>query len=176
LWRDCHDGVVDPIEDSRTHARLFLETCRAALQLQYQRVLDLEKAPRDRTEWRSLEPDCYLLVLALRQALVGIEAVAHFEGGAIEDLVDEATTTMATELGGLKDLRNMLTHFDDYLKGSGVLQRTIPDPDFDMHRKWRYNPHSGEVLLRVRAMGRSVEVLSMSRWFMNLTDQVQNSL
>jgi hypothetical protein len=97
-----------------------LETCRAALQLQYQRVLDLEKAPRDRTEWRSLEPDCYLLVLALRQALVGIEAVAHFEGGAIEDLVDEATTTMATELSGLKDLRNMLTHFDDYLKGSGV--------------------------------------------------------
>lgn len=173
---NCHNGIVDPIEDSRTHASLFLETCRAALQLQYQRVLDLEKVPRDRTEWRTLEPDCYLLVLAIRQAIVGVEAVAHFEGGAIKNLVEEIPETMARELSDLKDLRNMLTHFDDYLKGSGVLQRTIPDTDFDMHRKWRYDPHSGEVLLRVRAMGRSVEVLSMSRWLMDLIDQVQNAL
>lgn len=176
VLRNCHDGVVEPVEDSRTHARLFLETCRAALQLQYQRVRDLEKTPRDRTEWRTLEPDCYLLVLALRQAFVGVEAVARFEGGGIKELVDEAKKPMAEDLSGLKDLRDMLTHFDDYLKGSGVLQRAIANSDFDLHRKWRYHPQSGEVILRVRAMGRSVEVLGMSRWLMDLTDQVRNAL
>jgi hypothetical protein len=175
-WRTCDDGVVAQIEDARTYASLFLQTCGAALQLQYDRVLDLTKAPLDTTDWRALEPDCYLLVLALRQAIVGVKAVAHFEGGSIRSRVDRAMAKRREELSDLKDLRDMLTHFDDYFKGKGFLQPDgIPDPEFDMHRKWRRSRHSGEVLLWVRALGKSVEVLGVSRSVLDLIDEVQQT-
>lgn len=175
---DCDDGLMTPMEDPRTHASRFLETCRAALKLQYQRVLDLAEPPKDTMEWQVLEPDCYLLVLAIRQAIVGVEAVAHFEGGSIKNDVDQAIAEMARAHVDIRDLRNMLTHFDSYLKGDGVQQRRIPDPDFYVHRKWR-SSHSGEVLLWIRASYnageplKSVEVLSASRWVMDLIDEVR---
>jgi hypothetical protein len=188
LLRDCHDGVVAPIEDARTYASVFLETCREALKFQYDRVLDLAEVPRDTTEWRAIEPDCYPLVLALQQAIVGVEAVAHFEGQPIETWVDDHDMhVMTREHHGLEDLRhlrNMLTHFDLYLKGEGNLQKpkavlrgdVDEGRDFDMHRKWRYDPHSDRRLLWVRAMGKSVEVLGMSRWAMGLIDKVRDAL
>jgi hypothetical protein len=123
--RACDDDLVDQVEDAQEHANLFLETCRAALQLQYQRVLDLAEARPDKTDWRVLEPDCYLLVLALKQAVVSVEAVAHFKGESIKENVDEtiARLTEDNHLGDLKDVRDMLTHFDWYLKGKGNIQK-----------------------------------------------------
>lgn len=204
LKGDCHDGAMVAIDDAQTYARLFLETCRAALQLQYDRVLQLADVPRDTTDWRAIEPDCYLLVIALRQAILSVETVAaHFEDEPIK-----ATVTNTLEMldwkhghpeagkhhGGLQqltDLRDMLTHFDAYLKGTGFLQpggklfrQRWPNPDedppppreFDMHRKWRWDRHTQQVVLRVRAMEISVDVLSMSRSVMDLIDEVREAL
>ena len=95
----------------RIAASRFLETCRATLKLQYQRVLNLAEPPKDTMEWQVLEPDCYLLVLAIQQAIVGVEAVAHFEGGSIKNDVDQAIAEMARAHVDIRDLRNMLTHF-----------------------------------------------------------------
>jgi hypothetical protein len=183
------------------HARVFLEMCRAALQLQYERVLDLAEVPRDTTEWRAIEPDCYLLVITIEQAILSVQAIAHFEGDPIQTRVKDAIKMLdrnhgysveATEHGGLQqlgDLRDMLTHFDEYLEGKGWLQPggrlwrqrgAISDEDsyreFGLHRKWRWDPHSRQVVLRVRATGISVDVLSMSRSVMGLIDEVREAL
>ena len=190
-----------PIEDARTYARVFLETCRGALQLQYERVLGLAEAPRDTTEWRTIEPDCYLLVIAIKQAILSVQAVAHFEGDPIETRVINAIEMLdrkygypeeGREHGGLQqltDLRDILTHFDSYLKGVGWLQPDgrlwrqrwstsdeVSSREFDLHLKWRWNPRSRQVVLRVRAMGISVDVLSMSRSVMDLIDEVREAL
>jgi hypothetical protein len=169
------------VEDAQAHANLFLETCRAALQRQYRRVLDLTEASLDKTDWRVLEPDCYLLVLALRQAVVSVETVAKFKGGSIEILVARtmARLTEDDNLGDLKDVRDMLTHFDCYLKGKGSQQIKNNDDDpgfvlyFDMHEKWRRSRHTGEVLLWIRALERSAEVLGLSRSVLDLMDEVR---
>jgi hypothetical protein len=190
-----------PIEDARTYARVFLETCRAALQLQYERVLNLAEVPRDTTEWRTIEPDCYLLVIAIKQAILSLETVAHFEGDPIETRVTNAIKMLdreyghpekARHLGGLyqlTDLRDILTHFDAYLKGIGWLQpggrlwrqrwansNEDPSREFELHRKLRWNRHSRQVVLWVRAMGISVNVTSMSRLVMDLIDEVREAL
>jgi hypothetical protein len=183
----CHDGVMAPIQDARTYARLFLGTCQAALKLQYHRVLELAEGPRDTAEWRLIEPDCYLLVLAIKQAILSLQAVAYFEDEPIKSEIGQVIGIMDTEFGGLQDLtdlRDMLTHFDKYLKGDGWLQpggrlrsrRPHILDEFDMHRKWRYDPHGDKVLLWVRAMGISVEVLGMSRAVLILMAELQETL
>jgi hypothetical protein len=171
------------VEDTQAHANLFLETCRAALQLQYRRVRKLAEARLDKTDWRVIEPDCYLLVLALRQAVVSVETVAKFKGGSIESLVarTKARLTDDDHLGDSKDVRDMLTHFDWYLMGKGNIQDENREADpgsvayFDMHEKWRRGRHTCEVLLWVRALGRSAEVLGLSRSVLDLMDEVRKS-
>lgn len=179
-----------PIEDPRTHASRFLETCGEALQLQYERVRELAKTPRDprdTMEWHVLEPDCYLLVLAIRQAVVSVKAVAQFEDGLVKDRIDRALGTMAdAKHEDLRNLRNVLTHFDAYLSGDGNLQKKrnrekLPNPNFYVHRKWRRN-RSGELLLWVRVFhnagepGISAEVLSASRWVMALINETREAI
>ena len=66
--------------------------------------------------------DGYLLILAMRQVLLSAEAMNEAIGGD-----EELTATLARFLADnpqAKNMRDVLSHFDEYQAGTGKLQKT----------------------------------------------------
>lgn len=83
------------------------------------------------------EVDGMMCVIALQNAVVGATKVLGKDHGAVRACLDEARN--------LKNVRDMLTHFDDYAMGGGNLQRSLDGVDgpFGWMPMW----HSPETIL-----------------------------
>jgi hypothetical protein len=96
------------------------------------------------------QADAALMAVAVRNVLRAAEAVAAL--GTDADL-DAALATFRAKLPGVKDLRDVLEHFDAYASNHGRLQRAGEAPGgyrvFYERPVLRYMLHVGDLVLDV---------------------------
>ncbi|GIG62942.1 hypothetical protein Lfu02_73140 [Longispora fulva] len=69
------------------------------------------------------EVDAMLLLYPLRQVLRAAEVLRRHTTGPARELISDALDRFHTDLPGVKDARDVLEHFDEYLLGAGRLQK-----------------------------------------------------
>ena len=68
------------------------------------------------------QADCYMFVIAVRNALRGVDLVRKVSDKVTHSQIDLAKNTFNKQVPRLIDLRNVLDHFDMYAVGKGELQ------------------------------------------------------
>jgi hypothetical protein len=72
------------------------------------------------------EADAYLFVMALRNFIRGIELIQATVDQSRRPIVDAGLAEFNDEIPNAVNLRDVLTHLDEYLQGQGRLQKRRP--------------------------------------------------
>ncbi len=97
-----------------------LATWERAVRNQANRVL--RAAPESRFDV-SMQADCYLLVLALRNVLRAAKLVLAISPELARQEILAAVSTFEAAVLGAKNARDVLDHFDQYIRGQGDHRR-----------------------------------------------------
>jgi hypothetical protein len=111
-------GVIVPATVNEALARL--STWEHAVRNQANRVLS---APSERHFDTSFKADGYLLVLALRNVLRAANLVRTLAPEPARPGISAAIAVFESRVAGAKDARDVLDHFDEYMRGRGNLQK-----------------------------------------------------
>ena len=99
---------------------------------------------------RQIDARLLIVALSLLVRAAAMEAAAiEQEDAAVRDRLEQARARFDELVPGLSDARNVLTHFDEYARGHGRLQRGDNDRAAAARHFWGfgYDPANGNIVL-----------------------------